>query len=190
MTAGAGFEPPPPPPPPKCCRWSVRLNPFDLLNRRLTVEGEVAVIGPLSVQISPSWIWGTEIENLEASGWALAGNIGIYFEGKALKGFWLKAHVGYESFDATLTHSRFSDVKSTQTIASPILGGMLGNTTVFGRDGGFSLSGGIGLGVATAKAQTLFTESPNASIESEYITFYTKSESIKILGTFGVGVTF
>ncbi|MBK9266609.1 MAG: hypothetical protein IPM54_43340 [Polyangiaceae bacterium] len=186
---GAGPPPPPPPPPPKCCRWSARVNPFDLLFRRLTLEAEVAVIGPLSVQLSPSWIFGTSTENLDASGWALAGNVGVYFEGKALRGFWLKAHAGYESFDATLTHPIQPKDPVTKEVGSWIFGGVIGNTTIFG-DGGFSLSGGIGIGVATADPITIVAESKNPGVAPVGVTFYDKEGSITILGTFGVGVTF
>jgi len=187
---GAGPEPPPPPPPPKCCRWSARVNPFDLLFRRLSFEAEVAIWGPLAIQISPTWIFGSGTENLDASGWALAGDVGVYFEGKALRGFWLKGHVGYESFDATVTHPVFTDVSTTQNVSSAIVGGMIGNTTIFGRDGGFSLSGGIGIGVALADPVTIIAESKNPGVQSVGVTFYDKEGSIQILGTFGLGVTF
>lgn len=160
-----------------------------MLFRRLSFEAEVAVIGPLSVQLSPSWIFGTSTDNLEASGWALAGNVGVYFEGRALRGFWLKGHVGYESFDATLTHPVQPKAPVTKEVSSWILGGVIGNTTVFG-DGGFSLSGGIGIGVATADPITIVAESNNPAYADAGATFYDKSGSISILGTFGVGVTF
>jgi len=160
-----------------------------LLFRRLSFEAEVAVIGPLSVQLSPSWIFGTSTDNLEASGWALAGNVGVYFEGRALRGFWLKGHVGYESFDATLTHPVQPKAPVTKEVSSWILGGVIGNTTIFG-DGGFSLSGGIGIGVATADPITIVAESKNPAYADAGATFYDKSGSISILGTFGVGVTF
>jgi len=156
----------------------------------LSFEAELAIVGPLSLQISPSWIFGSPTENVDQSGWAIAGDIGVYFEGKALRGFWLKGHVGYESFTATLTYPGTTDVKGSGAVSSMILGGMLGNTTVFGRDGGFSLSGGIGIGVATADPVTIVADPNRAGLSPVGITFYDKADSIKILGTFGVGVTF
>lgn len=157
--------------------------------RRLSFEGELAIVGPLSVQVTPSWIFGSSDENMDASGWALGTAIGIYFEGKALRGFWLKAHAGYESFDATLTHPIQPVGPATKEVSSWIFGGSLGNTTVFG-DGGFSLSGGIGIGFATADPITIIAESKNPAQAPIGAIFYGKSDSISILGTFGVGVTF
>lgn len=156
----------------------------------MSFEGELAIVGPLSVQVTPSWIFGSSDEFMDASGWALGSAIGIYFEGKALRGFWLKAHAGYESFDATLSHSTLKEVAPvTKEVSSWIFGGSIGNTTVFG-DGGFSLSGGIGIGFATADPITIVVESNNPIVASEGRQFYGKSDSISILGTFGVGVTF
>jgi hypothetical protein len=155
----------------------------------MSFEGELAVVGPLSIQVTPSWIFGSSDEFMDASGWALGGAIGVYFEGKPLRGFWLKAHAGYESFDATLSHSTAKVAPVTKEVSSWIFGGSIGNTTVFG-DGGFSLSGGIGIGVATADPITIIVESNSPIIAPEGRQFYGKSDSISILGTFGLGVTF
>jgi len=160
-----------------------------LLNRRLSFEGEVAVVGPLSVQLTPTWIFGSSTDNLDASGWAIGGDVGVYFEGKALRGFWLKGHVGYESFDATLSHPIQPKAAVTKEVSSWIFGGTIGNTTIFG-DGGFSLSGGIGIGVATADPISIVAESKNPGVGDAVAVFYDKSGSISILGSFGVGVTF
>jgi hypothetical protein len=159
------------------------------LKRRLSFEGEVAIVGPLSVQVSPSWIFGSADDFMEASGWALGGDIGVYFEGKPLRGFWLKGHVGYESFDATLTHPVQPVGPVTKEVSSWIFGGSIGNTTVFS-DGGFSISGGIGLGVATSDPITIIAESKSPIEAPVGRIFYDKADSISILGTFGVGVTF
>lgn len=192
-----GQQGPPPPPPPKkatCCMWSVRANPFDLIFRRLSLEGEIAVVGPLTLQVSPSWIFGTATENLEASGLAIAGDVAVYFEGSPMRGFWLKGHVGYESFDATLTDPNGFGSK-TESISSPIFGGMIGSSSVFGRNGGFTISGGIGIGVATADKQTVAVTVPDpmdakktAVVSS--VDFYDKAGKIQLLGSFALGVTF
>ncbi len=155
----------------------------------MSFDGEVAIVGPLSVQITPTWIFGSSTDNVDASGWALAGDIGVYFEGKALRGFWLKGHVGYESFDATVTHPFQPKAPVTKEVSSWIFGGSIGNTTIFG-DGGFSLSGGIGIGVATADPVVIIAESKNPGMAPFGVEFYNKEGSISILGTFGVGVTF
>jgi hypothetical protein len=166
------------------------VNPFDLLFRRVSLEAEVAIIGPMSIQLSPTWIFGSPAEGIDASGWALAGDVGVYFEGKALKGFWLKAHVGYESYTATLTHPLLPDVTGSGDVSSAILGGMIGNTQIFGRDGGFSLSGGIGIGAALADPVSIVAVSNNPRVASVEAVFYDKAGKIQILGTFGLGVTF
>ena len=173
--------------------WSARMNPFDLIFRRLSFEGEIAVVGPLTLQVSPSWIWGSGSENLDASGVAIAGDIGVYFEGKAMRGFWLKGHVGYETFDATLTDPNGFGSK-TESISSPILGGMIGSSSVFGRNGGFTISGGIGIGVATADKQTGAGTVQDPGTEKGVgvgsVDFYDKAGKIQLLGSFALGATF
>jgi hypothetical protein len=203
---GYGYGPPPgPPPPPKppapsCCRWSVRFDPFDLLLGRLSFQGEVAIIGPLAIEIEPSWIWGTPSQDLDESGFAFGGNIGIYFD-RPLRGFFLKAHLGYESFEATfepeLTGPGLEGVpeenrKTTKQISSAIVGLMLGSNSVIGpnngRNGGFVISGGIGIGVALAEPVTLTVEPvPDNRFTA---TYYEGIGKIKLLGSLGLGVAF
>ncbi len=155
----------------------------------MSFEGEFAIVGPLSIQISPTWIFGSSTDNLDASGWAFGSDVGVYFEGKALRGFWLKGHVGYESFTATLTHPFQPKAPASKDVSSWIFGGSIGNTTIFG-DGGFSLSGGIGIGVATADPISIVAQSKSPGVGDAVAVFYDKAGSISILGTFGVGVTF
>src|SRR5262249_19686925 len=156
----AGPPPPPAPKPSTCCRWSVRMNPFDLIFRRLSFEGEVAIIGPLSVEVNGSWIFGALDENLDEKGYAFGTNVGFYFMNvgntsvKPLQGMWLKAHFGYENYRATLTNPDLQTSTTSSRLGSAILGAMIGSSTVFGQNGGFALSGGIGIGVALAKPQT------------------------------------
>src|SRR5436309_1482351 len=89
-------QPPPEPRPPTCCRYSARYQAFDLLLfRRATVEGEIAVIGPLALQIDAGWIWGSPADNLDDKGYSISGDVVVYLEGTPLRGFFLKAHVGY-----------------------------------------------------------------------------------------------
>ena len=90
----AGPPPPPKPPESSCCRWSVRYNALDLLFGRMTFEGEVAVIGPLTIGIAPSWIWGSLRDASLDHTDALAADVGVYVEGKALRGFWVKGRIG------------------------------------------------------------------------------------------------
>lgn len=195
---GYGYGPPagPPPPPkpkkPKCCFWAVRADPFDLLFRRLSFQGEIAIVGPLAFELEPSWIWGSPIEDVDASGFAMAGNVAIYFSGKPLKGFFLKAHAGFETFEATLTHPELG-TSTSEDVGSPIFGALIGSSAVFGRNGGFNLSGGIGIGVATAETVTLTV--PGDFVNGVYVpgietSYYDKAGRIQLLGNLGLGVAF
>ncbi|HEY4120019.1 MAG TPA: hypothetical protein VGM56_19275, partial [Byssovorax sp.] len=139
-----------PPPPPTCCRWSARFDPFDLVYRRLTFIGEFAVAGPFAVQIEPTWIFGSSIADTDAKGFAIAGDAVFYLGGRALRGFWLKAHGGYERYQATVTNHFVPTNSTTQTLSSGILGALFGSSLIFGRDGGFALSAGLGIGYATS----------------------------------------
>ncbi|WP_437276208.1 hypothetical protein WME90_33860 [Sorangium sp. So ce375] len=177
----AGPPPPPKPPESTCCRWSVRYNALDLLFGKMTFEGEVAVIGPLTIGIAPSWIWGSlEDASIDTTGYALAADVGVYVEGKPLRGFWVKGRVGYESFEATYTPPRASTVAASRDVSSAVLGVIIGSTNIFGRDGGFAMSGGFGLGVALA---------PPAEL-TPTIVFYDKAGKIKLMGSLSLGVAY
>jgi hypothetical protein len=153
----------------------------------MTFEGELALIGPLAIEIAPSWIWGSPAENLDTTGFALAGNLAVYVQGDALKGFWIKGHLAYESFEATLTHPETRDTAS-KDVGSAIVGGMLGSTSVFGRNGGFAISGGIGIGVALSDPVTIRVESDEYGDVTA--TYYDKIDKIQLLGSLALGVAF
>ncbi|KYF88915.1 hypothetical protein BE20_34250 [Sorangium cellulosum] len=174
------------PPEATCCRWSVRYNALDLLFGRMTFEGEVAILGPLTVGLAPSWIWGSlDDATLDTTGFALGADIGVYVEGKPLKGFWVKGRLGYESFEAVYTPSpRVTPGK--RDVSSAILGLSIGSTNIFGRDGGFAMSGGFGLGVALAPPATV---AAGAAGNYQYV-FYEKTGKIKLLGSLSLGVAF
>jgi len=176
-----------------------------LLFGRLSFEGEVASVGPLGVEITPSWIWGSPTTpTLDEKGFAIAGNVVFYLQGKRMQGFWIKAHVGYETFEATLTHPVLPECTAAQRklpsarcavtgkaqVKSPVLGGLIGTSTVFGRDGGFILSGGIGIGAATAGTVNVVALSKDPSTPSDVVPYYEGTGRIKILGTLGLGVAF
>jgi hypothetical protein len=166
-------------------RWSIRYDPFDLLLRRLSFEAEIAIIGPLTLEIVPSWIWGSPSEDIDESGFAFGANLAIYFEGRPMRGFWLKAHFGYETFEATLTHPDPSvGTSDVDDVSTALLGGMIGSSSVFGRNGGFIISGGIGIGVALADSKRL--ELP----DGYYYEYYDKAGRIQLLGSFALGVAF
>lgn len=183
------WGPPPPsgPPPlapeePDCCRFGIRFDPFDLVFRRLSFQAEVKLWGPLSIEVEPSWIFASATENLDTTGGALQGNFLVYFTGTALRGFYAKAIVGFEAYQATLTDPEL-EVENTADIASPILGVGIGSSAVFGDEVGFNLAGGIGIGFATAEKKVL-------RAGNYEVTFYDKSSIVQLLASLGLGVAF
>jgi hypothetical protein len=177
----------------------VRFDPFDLLLGRLSFQGEVAIIGPLAIEIEPSWIWGDPSEDIDAKGFAFGANIGIYFD-RPLRGFFLKGYFGYESFEATFTAPISGlpedEITATADVSSPILGLMLGSNSVLGpnngRNGGFIISGGIGIGVALADPVQLDVVVAEGTPNEQRFTatYYDGVGRIKLLASLGLGVAF
>ena len=220
---GYGQPPRPPrpfePPPKKTLFWSVRYDPFDLLFRRITFEGEIALGSlPLSIELAPAYIFDSPSEGLEDTGVDLAARFVWYVQGDPLKGFYLKAHFNYEHFSSTLFRQTPDgafvgapaddcDADSatgtcTKTVASAIFGLMLGTSMVLPSKGGFALNGGIGIGVAVADPVTLRVNPCGPSdvggahctdVETTppvSATYYDKTGRIKLLGSLSLGVTF
>lgn len=108
-----------------------------------------------------------------------------------MDGFWLKAYSGYETMSATVIHP--TGATSEGNVSSPIFGLMLGSSNVFGRAGGFILSGGAGIGVATSGPITIGVEANDPAFNQvtriEY-TFYDKASRIKLLTSLALGVAF
>jgi hypothetical protein len=189
-----GYIPPrePPEKPATCCRWSFRYDPFDLIVRRLTFQAEVAVAGPFAIEIVPSWIFGSPFGGVAGQGVSVATNATFYLSGQAFHGLWIKAHVAYENYSATFTNPLASDLVGQPTrLSSAILGALFGSTIVFGRDHGFALSAGVGVGAATAGKATLTAPGdPTRGIPGASTTLYDGFDKVRILGTVGLGVAF
>ncbi len=224
-----GYGPPPPgygpprrptePPPEDTLFWSVRYDPFDLLFRRITFEGEVALGSlPLSVELVPSFIFDSPSEGLEDSGIDIGARFVWYIMGDPLEGFYLKAHFNYEHFSSTLfredVNGDFIGVPAsdcdadsepgtcTKTVASAIFGLMLGTAIVLPGDGGFAINGGIGIGVAVADPVTLRVNPCTVEAVGAgrcdvvddgtpvFAEYYNKAGRIKLLGSLSLGVTF
>jgi hypothetical protein len=204
-------RPPPPPvvkPPKKCCLWSLRYDPFDLILRRVTLEAEVAWGDlPFSIELAPSYIFDSVIEEIKEEGFDIAGRITWYIQGDPLKGFWLKAHFNFEYFQATL----YNEVEEDQFVGTPhtehcdsdsepgtcsrnvntaVLGLMLGSSFVFPNTGGFALTGGIGLGGAMADEKRLEVIGTNEVPGRFYVYYDEFGKRLKLLGTLSLGVTF
>ena len=169
---GYGYGPPPParpsePPPKHTHLFSIRYDPFDLLFRRVTFEGEVALGSlPLSIELAPAWIFDSPSEGFEEKGFDMSMRFVWYVQGEPLEGFYVKAHAQFETFQATMFRGDPSspvgapdptlcdDDSPTGTcsrnVNSWIFGAMIGDSIVFGKKWGFALNGGIGIGVAVA----------------------------------------
>ena len=195
-------EGPPPPPPrekkePECCRYAIRYDPFDLISRRITFQGEVGIVGPLSIELEPSIIFGDPAgvfangdSLVDASGFAIAANVGLYVSGRYLEGFFVKGHFAFETFDATLTHPNIRTQTTTATASAPILGLLIGSSNIWGNDDvGFNLSGGIGIGAAIADKVTL-TVPGDAANSAFSISYYGDDDVIRLIGSLGLGVVF
>ncbi len=198
---GYGYVPPTGPPPPpaeppsRCCRWSVRYNPFELIDRRLSFEAEVAVAGPFAIEFDPSWIFGSSTDGLDEKGVELGGRAVFYIFGKPMRGLWVKAHASYERYNATFTNQSPGNgdgkLKAQRSLASAILGALIGSSWVIGKDGGFTLSGGVGIGVATAPQTSIVAPGDlTRGIPPDQIDFYSKADRIRLLGSLSLGATF
>lgn len=214
---GYGTPPPPQrpvePPPEETLLWSVRYNPFDLLFRRVTFEGEIALGSlPLSIEVVPSWIWDSPSQGRADSGLSIGARFAWYIQGDPLDGLFLKAHFAYEHYKATLygnldsenpggTPADICDADSedgtcSRTAKTAVVGLMLGNSLVIPGDGGFALTGGIGIGVALAEPLELRVDCTEADVianecsEGISTRIYDKIDKIQLLGSLSLGVTF
>lgn len=168
----------------------MRYDPFDLVYRRMTFQGEIAIYKLFAIEIVPTWIFGSPSSGLDEKGFAIAGRAVFYLSGEALRGFWLKAHFGYENFSATFTNpGDANDVSDPQHFGSAIIGVLFGDTWVIPKDGGFALSGGIGIGYATAGKATITTKGNglNGPVQT---TLYDGFDKVRLLGSVGLGVAF
>jgi hypothetical protein len=179
----------------------------------VTFEGEIALGSlPLSIEIVPSWIWDSPSEGLRDSGMSIGGRFAWYIQGDPLDGLFLKAHFAYEQYKSTLygnldsenpggTAASFCDADSedgtcSRTAKSAIVGLMLGNSLVIPGDGGFALTGGIGIGVALAEPLELRVDCTEADViagecnSSFSHSIYDKIDKIQLLGSLSLGVTF
>ena len=64
------------------------------------------------------------------------------------------------------------------------------DSVVFGQNGGITLSGGIGAGVATSDAVEIIAPSPDPDVPPARAQYYQDASRVKLLGSLGVGVTF
>ena len=74
--------------------------------RRMTFEAEVAIVKFFALEVAPSWIFGSPYDNVDEKGFDISANAVFYLSGEALRGFWLKAHFEYETFNAVTDEPR------------------------------------------------------------------------------------
>lgn len=179
---------------------SIRANPLDLIFSRVSLEGEYAPTRYLSVEIDPTYVFGvpgTKSSGFTAAGYTIGGRLGVWFQGHALRGWFLKGVAEYDHYQMK------SSFDSTQ-YGEGVVGAMLGSQTVFGRDGGFTLSGGIGIGYVVNQTDHGVLTGPESTAARAlnqpigqcggtafYGSFACATESsIRILGQFALGYTF
>jgi hypothetical protein len=132
------------------------MDALKLLWGRLSFNGDLAVWGPFVVGVEPSWIWGSQERGLDENGFGINANVAIYVEDKPLNGLWVKAHGGYEYFQATLSHQ--GGLTDSKPVSTGMFGLSVGGALVVSPKqggGGFIIDGGFGFSVATAEAVTL-----------------------------------
>ncbi|HEU4407938.1 MAG TPA: hypothetical protein VFS43_21935 [Polyangiaceae bacterium] len=135
---------------------SIRANPLDLLSKRASLEGEVAVYGPISFELSPSYAFGipgTKQFEYSATGFGIDGKVGVYFEGTALEGWFAKGVVGYHGYKAKSDYASLS-------YGDVLLGAVVGNQFFPIPDVGFSISTSIGIGVVPNAKERLLVVGP------------------------------
>jgi hypothetical protein len=184
-----------------CCTLSLRWNPFDLVFSKVSFEAELAVVGPLSIEVAPRYIFGIPDEgqdSITAKGYGVDGKLGYYFSGHALRGFFLKAVAQYEHYSLTGTTSGNNN---TLSFSETTVGGLIGSQTVFGRNGGFTLTGAIGVGYTLSAKNYEFEVSdtpvnpaiqckqPDGPIHTVY-TACVDRPSINLIGQLSIGYTF
>jgi hypothetical protein len=194
-----GFRPRPPPPPP-CCIVSIRINPIDLIFQKVRLEGEFAVYDWISLEIAPTYIFGipgSKSSGYTGNGFGANGKVGFWFEGTALRGFFGKLVADYSQYSFKTDFDKTS-------FGEGGLGLMLGSQTVFGRDGGFTFSGGIGaMYILNAKDHALaYANTPQevgdpagstysvAGRKSNQPLELIKRDSVAVIGQLAIGYTF
>jgi hypothetical protein len=131
---------PPPPPRHHDLEWSIRFNPLDLVFGSANLEVERALPGPFSVTLGGNYIFADPMADsslgLSAKGAGAYGELGYWMDGVALRGWFIKAHAGYNQI--TLT----SDIDQI-SIPQYLVGGLFGAQSIIG--GWFTYSWGIGV---------------------------------------------
>lgn len=194
---GGGYGPPPqkPRPPPEPL-LSIRINPIDLFFKRVSVEGEVAVIDYLSAELALKYVFGDPRASKDplytSTGYEFSGRLGFWPSGDPLKGFFLKATADYSFYNYK------SDLAST-SFGEPALGLLIGSQTIFGGNSGFTFSGGVGARYVFAKEQAIQVPGADAKQNERFVCGKTESTKAiacidhtgpELIGQLAIGWTF
>jgi len=142
---GYALVPLPPPPQRSELQWSLRFNIFDLLFGRATVEIERVITGPLTITVAPQFIFGDPRQDrnlsITSKGYGFYSELGLWVQGRPLRGYFLKGHLGYSK--VTFTGDLGPNSEDKVAVPQTQLGLMFGSQSIYG--GWFSLSGGFGI---------------------------------------------
>lgn len=131
---------PPLPPKRKDPEWSVRFDLLNLIFGRVTGEVEYVFAPPLSLTVGPEYIFFHPSQDsdhgITANGAGVYGELGFWIEGRPLRGYFLKGHIGYSSITF---HGPIEDLKVPETR----VGALFGSQSIYG--GWFTVSYGIGV---------------------------------------------
>ena len=203
---GRGYQPPPPQqrppipdPPEPCCHYGIRANPLDLVFGRASIEGEIALIGPLTAVVMPSYVFkvpGTSTEGFKAAGWQLGAGLGVWLNGTPMRGWYLRALAQYEQITAKSDFDKVS-------IGNGVVGAIIGSQSIIagGKSGGLTIGGGIGIGYSVGGKEQGLKVSPDLSTGDTFkcggktylsapVCFQPDDNRLRILGNFSIGAAF
>lgn len=186
---GGYVDPPPPPAPPRGPQWNIRWNPVDLINSTVSGEVDYAVVGPLTVGLVPSYIYGKPVfegsHDYDIAGWSLGADVGLWIDGSPFRGTFLKFRAEHESITYAYTPSNGAEAR--YSLGLNRIGGMLGSQSVHGKL--FTISGGIGvmkdLSYSEADHIVPCSESPAGCVVAQGI-----GNGWDLIGQLAIGVIF
>lgn len=150
--------------------------------------------GPFVIGIEPAWIWGSQERGLDESGFGITGSVAYYVDDKPMNGLWVKAHGGYEYFQAMLTHE--GGATDLKPVSTGMFGLSVGGSLVVSPKqggGGFIIDGGFGFSVATAEAVTLSAtdfDPSHVGVTTDTHVYFEGWRRIMPLASMGLGVAF
>lgn len=186
------YSPPPPPEPERTGpRWNVRFNPFDLIEGRASFGVDYAIIGPITIGLAPSYVYGVPVyisDDVNVDGWALAVQPGFWISSEPYRGLGFKLHLEHESVRYRVTTQDGSEEKKSLGLTK--VGAMLVSESVYG--GFFSISYGLGLkkNVTYDEAKHSLTCPGSPAGSNDCIVASGIGKGWEIIGELGLGVVF